>query len=310
MKIDCALILAAGAGSRMGKIGQRLPKVIWPVFEKRTLELEVLYARKLGAKKIFINLHHYKEQILRFISSSPVFENVEILIEKDKIDIGGAIHNLANQTEADGNLLVLNSDQFIFMNSDQWSSAWEKYKTGDNLLFAYQVNSNQLYNELKVKDDRLLSVVPNQNLPRDQRILTYTGMSLINLKKLKPAPGPSKFFETVANPQKTKTLCYDIRSAPYWDFGTLERYWLSSFKLLQTIENGNFDLFGRFLMDVGALDSQKIKNGGYAAKEERVINLSGVKQGVVRNKIILKGRCPEHLGDDPEIVYEDLSEKV
>ena len=44
MIVENALILAAGAGTRMGEIGKVLPKVLWPVFECSLLELEVLYA--------------------------------------------------------------------------------------------------------------------------------------------------------------------------------------------------------------------------------------------------------------------------
>ena len=55
MKIDYCLILAAGFGSRMGEIGKILPKVLWHIFEKSLLELEIEYARSLGIKKIFIN---------------------------------------------------------------------------------------------------------------------------------------------------------------------------------------------------------------------------------------------------------------
>ena len=45
MKVDNALILAAGKGTRMGNVGKILPKVIWPIFEKTILELEVAYAK-------------------------------------------------------------------------------------------------------------------------------------------------------------------------------------------------------------------------------------------------------------------------
>jgi len=41
MQIDYCLILAAGFGTRMGKIGKKLPKVHGPDFEKSLLELQV-----------------------------------------------------------------------------------------------------------------------------------------------------------------------------------------------------------------------------------------------------------------------------
>ena len=48
MKVDHVLILAAGKGTRMGKIGKVLPKVLWPIFAKNLIELQVSFAKKLA----------------------------------------------------------------------------------------------------------------------------------------------------------------------------------------------------------------------------------------------------------------------
>ena len=52
-----ALILAAGKGTRMGEIGKVLPKVLWPIYERSLLELQVQYAKSLGIKDIYIKNH-------------------------------------------------------------------------------------------------------------------------------------------------------------------------------------------------------------------------------------------------------------
>ena len=112
MPIDHALILAAGFGTRMGEIGKILPKVVWPLFEQSILEVQLRYAKKIGCKNIFINLHHQSDQIYRLYSKHPLFKDVNWLFEEPILDIGGAIHNLARQNTVGykGNLLVLNSD--------------------------------------------------------------------------------------------------------------------------------------------------------------------------------------------------------
>ena len=79
MQIDYCLILAAGFGTRMGAIGQKLPKVLWPVFERSLLELQVGYARSLGIQKIYINLHYMGEEIDIFCKDKLTFEGVEFL---------------------------------------------------------------------------------------------------------------------------------------------------------------------------------------------------------------------------------------
>ena len=51
MQVDYVLVLAAGKGTRMGEIGKKIPKVIWPIFNKSILELEVLHAKKYCKQK-------------------------------------------------------------------------------------------------------------------------------------------------------------------------------------------------------------------------------------------------------------------
>ena len=114
MIVENALILAAGAGTRMGEIGKVLPKVLWPVFECSLLELEVLYAQSLGVKNIFINSHYYTKEILEHVKENPTFKNVTILLEKEPIDIGGAVHKTDHTAMQGWNGYFIFADQCTF----------------------------------------------------------------------------------------------------------------------------------------------------------------------------------------------------
>lgn len=315
MIVDQVLILAAGAGTRMGEIGRRLPKVLWPVFEKSILELEVLYARKMGAKKIYINVHNYKEKMLAYLNSNPVFEDVEILVEEDTLDIGGAVHNLAAKVGYTGSLLILNSDQFILFEEKLWRQAWEEFESADALLFTYDVNSSDNYNGLKTKDGKLVEIVPNERFPRDAVISTYTGMSLIKLESLEPQQGESRFFETVANPERLSVACKNINDSPYWDFGTLRRYWRSSFEVLEKLSSNQKDLFVEFLLETEALNREIAGKNTYNHGGKNVINLSGEdginlvwEAGALENRIILSANSETGglKSKKPGFIYNDL----
>ena len=67
MKVNKALILSAGFGTRMGEIGKTLPKILWPIFDKSLLELQVLYLKEMP---------HFPE-ILRFVKLDKVFQIFE-----------------------------------------------------------------------------------------------------------------------------------------------------------------------------------------------------------------------------------------
>src|SRR5690606_33794235 len=127
-------------GTRMGEIGKSLPKVLWPIFEKTLLELQVEYAKSIGAKKIYINLHHQKDLILNFTKNKSAFEDVTFLVEDEILDIGGGIHNLASNVGYKGKLLVLNADQFFLMPKDFVEASLKNLSRSPVLLFSYQVD--------------------------------------------------------------------------------------------------------------------------------------------------------------------------
>ncbi len=147
MNIDHCLILAAGFGTRMGEIGKHLPKVLWPFFETTLLELQINFAKSLNIKNIFVNVHFQSEQIIAYLTSKNLIPKENILFEKEILDVGGAIYNLANQPKINysGKLLVLNSDLFYYF--DQ--AFIEKIAAADFRvkLLTVDVPSNMQYNE-------------------------------------------------------------------------------------------------------------------------------------------------------------------
>lgn len=269
MKVDHVLILAAGKGARMGEIGKVLPKVIWPVFEKSLLEIQVLYAKKIAPQaQIFINIFNHKDCIYKHIlDNEKSFDAVKVVFENETLDIGGAIHNLARQLGYVGNLLILNSDQFLYTDEQMILESLSKLEIFDSLLFSYEVNPKDGYNGLECDKNILKSIVPNKLLQDKENIITYSGMCLINLFRLDKRVGESKFFDSVANPLKNKIYVKKLISFEYWDFGTLKRYLDSMFKIIQKI-NQKDSQFIRFLISIGALNENLVFQNGYDAENK------------------------------------------
>lgn len=316
MQIDYCLILAAGFGTRMGTIGQKLPKVLWPVFEKSLLELQVGYARSLGAKKIYINLHYMGEEIEKFCKSKSAFEDVVFLWEKPIIlDIGGAIHNLAALPDIkySGKLLVLNADQFFYIKKDELEKIVAPFIKSPGVLFSYFVNSTQGYNALELNEKReLKGITKNKDLPKDSVIETYTGISYIDLAQLDPVAGVSAFFDSVC-PFKKKTIpAILLDNVDYWDFGTFKRYWDTSFKILETYSVNSNHPFLRFLVNERAMKTWKIDllKFSYHSKTPRVINLAeDVYSQETHPAIFLSSTSAKKINAN-KIWWKDLSEEV
>jgi mannose-1-phosphate guanylyltransferase len=316
MQIDYCLILAAGFGTRMGAIGQKLPKVLWPVFEKSLLELQVAYARSLGAKKIFINLHYMGEEIERHCKSKSAFQDVEFLWEKPEIlDIGGAIHNLAQLKSINyhGRLLVLNADQFFYIRPEEFQALLAPVKNESVVLLTYTVNSSDGYNSLVIDGSgKVKSIQKNQDIPRDSHIPTYTGISLIDLTKLNKVPGVSKFFDSVCSLTGGVGRAVHLEKIDYWDFGTVRRYWDSMFRILETYRTHSVHPFLRFLVGQGAIKSWKINLQGmsYHAKSPRVINLSAEKIDQELNPSIILNETKWEKRTSPTIWWGGIDEEI
>ena len=283
MQIDYCLILAAGFGTRMGKIGQKLPKVLWPVFEKSLLELQVAYARSLGISKIYINLHYMGEEIENYCKGKGAFEGVTFLWERPEIlDIGGAVHNLARQSEVNykGKLLVLNADQFFYLKKEDLFKILSPFEKFPGVLLTYWVNSSLGYNALEIDNERLVKgITKNKDLKPNQTIETYTGISYVDLSQLEKVSGVSKFFDSVCPFEKKKIPALLLENVDYWDFGTLQRYWDTCFSILKTYRDFSNHPFLRFLVSNYSLKTWKIDLNklSYHSATPSVINLGSEK---------------------------------
>lgn len=251
MKIDSVLILSAGLGTRMGPVGQHLPKVLWPVFEKSLLELQIMYAKELGLKNIYVNTHFLHEKVRAFLLEK--FPEIVLLYEPTLLDVGGAIHNLKNLTQArHKSLLVLNGDLLNFIPRALLDEGAALLEWGHATLFGLMMLPHEKYNQLMVENKQLKDVIPSE---KGTSRLTYSGISLINLTKLKPCHGPSKFFETVASYKENHVAVLTPKEREYYDFGTVARYQATHFELLNQ-KSGNVK---EFLVRQGSFDEKKVK---------------------------------------------------
>lgn len=98
----------------------------------------------------------------------------------------------------------------------------------------------------------------------------------------------------------------------YWDFGTLKRYWETSFKILKTYRDHATHPFLRFLVQEKALKTWKInlQEISYNAKSSRVINLNPDKlMKDMSSSIIVSGNQSEKTSA-PTIWWNGISEEV
>lgn len=256
MEIDTCYILAAGLGTRMGRIGKVLPKALWPLFNKTLLEWQCDFAYSLGIKKIFINTHYLYSEIEEFVDKKSKY-NIEILHEKSLLGTGGAVYNLKQKVDSAKNVLLLNTDQFFFFDKIHFENALKKIENKSVCLFTLEVSRQSNYNRLVIENELLVDIL-KENHPAEY--LTYSGMSLLNLSLLDELnPCRSSFFETVA-PLDSKSCAIEIPlKAEYWDFGTLEYFLKNSHRAKMDLANSSNGLLASFLVQ-NKVDKKKVAN--------------------------------------------------
>lgn len=316
MQIDYCLILAAGFGTRMGVIGQKLPKILWPVFEKSLLELQVAYAKSLGIQKIYINLHYMGREIFDYCNKLTAFKDVTFLWEEPVIlDIGGAIHNLASQQEINyrGKVLILNGDQFFYLRKNELDKILTPLKHHHALLFTYWVNASLGYNALEISEDRYVKgIIKNKDLIPDQKVETYTGISIIDLNRLDRVEGVSNFFDSVCPFHKKNIPAVLLENVEYWDFGTVKRYWETMFNIIRIYKSQASHPFLRFLAQEKALKTWKIDLNklSYHSNTDGVINLNQDAYSDCLGPAIILSGIPEEKSEAFSLYWNGFSEIV
>ena len=87
------MILAAGEGSRLKPLTDKIPKALVEVKGKTLLEHTINYLKHFGVDEIVINVHHFAEQIVAYLKDKNNFNiRIEISDETDRLlDTGGGL---------------------------------------------------------------------------------------------------------------------------------------------------------------------------------------------------------------------------
>ncbi len=148
-----AMILAAGLGTRLKAFTQNKPKALVPLNGKPLLQhcIENLIAN--GFYHIVINVHHFGEQIIDFVTHNKFDAVIQISDERNQLmDTGGGIIQASPLFKDSKSVLVHNVDiisdvnlgemsqQFLNSGDDAWLLTQDR-ETNRKLLFD---NENQL----------------------------------------------------------------------------------------------------------------------------------------------------------------------
>ncbi len=269
MNNKVCFILGAGLGTRMGEIGKKLPKILWPIFEKSLLELQVEKAVQLGFSHIYLNTHYCAELVSSFVKNKKI--NVVCLHEETLLDSGGAFHNLKKNLPeelAESHVFFVNGDILHSLNKEDIRRMNKILEKHPLVLVSKNVEESNIYNQILIQDNLLKGIIKAEDSTVPYK--TYAGIGMVNLSKLNYVSGPSRFFETVANFKKENVCIYSPKDFFYYDFGTKEEYYKNMFNVFHE------STLREQLISLGAINKNKLNLSGksYFSNIENIINLS------------------------------------
>ena len=107
-----AMILAAGMGTRLKPITDRIPKALVSVGEKPLLDRLILRLRAQDYQRFVVNVHHLADQIERHIEDEDSY-GVHVIISDERqelLETGGALKKAAPFFDDDEPILIHNVD--------------------------------------------------------------------------------------------------------------------------------------------------------------------------------------------------------
>jgi NDP-sugar pyrophosphorylase family protein len=107
-----AMILAAGLGTRLRPLTDIKPKALVNIGGYTMLELTIRYLKKYGIRDIIINVHHFTDQIIRYLEDNKGFGLKYTISDESNqlMDTGGAIVKAARYLKGNDPFILIGTD--------------------------------------------------------------------------------------------------------------------------------------------------------------------------------------------------------
>jgi mannose-1-phosphate guanylyltransferase len=216
-----AMILAAGLGTRLRPLTDKIPKALVPVVNRPMIERVIEYLKGYGIEGIVVNTHHHHRQIVDFLDGGKPFGiKIDVRIEPEILGTGGAIKNTEGFWDNEP-FIVFNSDVLTDINL---SPAYEAHRQSKGLATLI-LHDREPYNQISIDPSgRITDIAPGNN----PGCLAFTGIHIISPELLSHIP--ERGFSNIIDCYLTlirsgKEIRYYITEGHYWnDIGTMNSY--------------------------------------------------------------------------------------
>jgi mannose-1-phosphate guanylyltransferase len=107
-----AVVLAAGIGSRLGALTKDTPKCLLPIQGRPLLDYWFESLKLAGVTDVFINVHHLKEQVEKYIASQRHITQVTPFFEPELLGSAGTLKQAREFVGDDKDFFIIYADNF------------------------------------------------------------------------------------------------------------------------------------------------------------------------------------------------------
>ncbi len=114
-----AILLAAGFGTRLRPLTEKIPKCLVPIKGKPLLQIWLERLQEAGINSFLINTHYLPEKVLNFINISEYREKVTLVYESMLLGTAGTLlKNIQFFNGEDG--MLIHADNYCLANLDEF----------------------------------------------------------------------------------------------------------------------------------------------------------------------------------------------
>ena len=181
MKLKTAFILAGGKGTRLGRIGEEIPKSLLPLNGKPILERIISWLRKNGVENVILGVGYRKEQIKDYFGDGNKFGVNISYVEHDPN--GGTEDafktDIENVKLYDENFYAMNGDQITDLQLDGLTNAHIK---NDAIVTMVTIKLRTNFGVIETDhSNKIIHIQEKWTIPN---VLMNTGIYVFN-KKIK-----------------------------------------------------------------------------------------------------------------------------
>ena len=185
------LIFAAGLGTRLKPLTDRMPKALVPLAGKSLLQWQVEKLRDAGITDIVVNVHHFPDMIINTVRENEGWgTHITISDERDfLLDTGGGLRKAKDLLE-DGPVLACNVDILSNIDLRALISEWQRVKEQTMGLLVVSERKTQRYlcfdeaNRLcgwtNIATGEVRPASMQGKIGSNHRLLAFSGMQILS----------------------------------------------------------------------------------------------------------------------------------